>query len=161
VQHTIEKVALIRRRLSAGQDRQKSYTDMCRRNLKFTAGDNMFLRVAPMKGVTRFGKKGKLNPCYIGPFEILERVCPVAYHLALPLGLANIHDVFHVSMLRKYVSNHFHVIRYEPLQLHGDLAYKEVPVKLLDCKVQELQTKSIPLMKVLWRNHEIEEALWN
>ena len=94
-----------------------------------------------MKGVTRFGKKGKLNPRYIGPFEILERVGPVAYHLALPPELANIHDVFHVSILRKYISDPSHVIRYEPLQLQGDLAYKEVPVKVLDRKVQELRTK--------------------
>jgi hypothetical protein len=131
---------------------------MRRRNLEFAEGDKVFLRVAPMKGVTRFGKKGKLNPRYIGPFEILERVGPVAYRLALPSGLANIHDVFHVSMMRKYILDPSHVIRYEPLQLQGDLAYKEVLVKLLDRKVQELQTKSIPLVKVLWRNHEIEEA---
>ena len=70
---------------------------MHQRNLEFVEGNKVFLRVAPMKGVTRFGKKGKLNPRYIGPFEILERVGSVAYHLALPPGLANIHDVFHVS----------------------------------------------------------------
>jgi hypothetical protein len=93
VQDTIDKVALIRRRLSAAQDRQKSYADMRQRNLEFAEGDKVFLRVAPMKGVTRFGKKGKLNPCYIGPFEILKKVDPVAYCLALPPGLANIHDV--------------------------------------------------------------------
>ena len=133
---------------------------MRRRNLEFTEGDKVFVRVAPMKGVTRFGKKGKLNPRYIGPFVILERVGPVAYRLALPLELANIHDVFHVSMLRKYMSDPSHVIRHELLQLQGDLVYKEVPVKILDRKVQELRTKSIPLVKVLWRNHEIEEASW-
>jgi hypothetical protein len=90
-----------------------------------------------------------LNPCYIGPFEILKKVGPVAYCLALPPGLANIHDVFHVSMLKKYISDPSHVIHYEPLQLHGDLAYKKVPVKLLDRKVQELCMKNIPLVKVL------------
>jgi hypothetical protein len=134
--------------------------DVRRRNLEFTEGDKVFLRVAPMKGVIRFGKKGKLNPRYIGPFEILERVGPVAYCLALPPELENIHDVFHVSMLRKYIPDPSHVIRYEPLQLQRDLAYKEVPVKVLDRKVQELRTKSIPLVKVLWKNHEIEEASW-
>ena len=133
---------------------------MHRQNLEFKKGDKVFLKVAPMKGVTRFGKKGKLNPRYIGPFEILERVGPVAYCLALPPGLANIHDVFYVSMLRKYIPDPSHVIRYEPLQLQGNLAYEEVPVKLLDHKVQELQTKNIPLVKVWWRNHEIEEASW-
>jgi hypothetical protein len=75
----------------------------------------MFLRVAPMKGVTRFGKKGKLKPCYIEPFEILERVGPVAYHLALYPELANIHNIFHVSMLRKYIPDPSHIIKYEPL----------------------------------------------
>jgi hypothetical protein len=119
-----------------------------------------FLRVAPMKGVTRFGKKGKLNPHYIGPFEILERVALVAYRLALSLGLASIHDVFHILMLRKYIPNPSHVINYEPLHLQGDLAYEELSVKLLDRKVQELRSKRIPLVRVLWRNHEIEEALW-
>ncbi|XP_062171009.1 uncharacterized protein LOC133876779 [Alnus glutinosa] len=123
-------------------------------------GDKEFLRVAPMKGVTRFGKKRKLNPRYVGPFKILERVGPVAYQLALPPNLARIHDVFHVSMLRKYAPDPSHVIKYEPLQLQEDLTYEEIPMKLLDCKVQELRTKSIPLVKVLWRNHEIEEASW-
>jgi hypothetical protein len=128
--------------------------------LEFAEGDKVFLRVAPMKGVVRFGKKGKLNPRYIGLFEILERVGPVAYRLALPLELANIHDVFHVSMLRKYISDPSHVIRYELLQLQGDMAYEEVLIKLLDHKVKELRTKRIPLVKVLWRNHAIEEASW-
>jgi hypothetical protein len=116
--------------------------------------------VSPMKGVTRFGKKKKLNPRFVGPFEILERIGPVAYRLALPPSLAGVHDVFHVSMLRKYVPDPSHVLKYELLQLQENLTYEEIPVKLLDHKVQELSTKSIPLVKVLWRNHEIEEASW-
>jgi hypothetical protein len=131
-----------------------------RRTLEFSEGDKVFLRVAPMKGVTRFGKKKKLNPRYVGPFKILERVGPIAYRLALPPSLARVHDVFHVSMLREYISDPSHVIKYESLQLQEDLTYEEIPVKLLDRKVQELRTKSIPLVKVLWRNHEIEEASW-
>ena len=133
---------------------------MHRRNLEFTEGDKVFLIVAPMKGVTRFGKKGKLNPRFIGSFEILERIGPVAYRLALPPELANIHDVFHISMLRKYVPDPSHVIHYEPLRLQGDMAYEEVPVMILDRKIKELRTKHIPLVKVLWRNHAIEEASW-
>jgi hypothetical protein len=113
-----------------------------------------------MKGVTRFGKKKKLNPRFVGPFEILERVGPVAYRLALPPSLAGVHDVFHLSMLRKYVPDPTHVLKYEPIQLQENLTYEEIPVKLLDHKVQELRTKSIPFVKVLWRNHEIEEASW-
>jgi hypothetical protein len=158
VQDTLDKVVLIRRRLSAAQDRQKSYADVRRRALEFIEGDKVFLKVAAMKGVARFCKKKKLNPRYVGPFEILKRVGPVAYRLALPPSLAGVHDIFHVSMLRKYIPDPSHIIKYESLQLQEDLTYEEIPVKLLDRKVQELHTKSIPLVKVLWRNHEIEEA---
>jgi hypothetical protein len=107
------------------------------------------LKVTPRIGVAGFGKKGKLSPRYIGPFEILERVGPVAYRLALPPRLAGIHDVFHVSMLRKYILDPSHVIKYEPLQIQENLTYEEISVKLLDRKVQELRTKSIPVVKVL------------
>jgi hypothetical protein len=101
---------LIRRRLSTAQDQQKSYADVRRRSLEFEEGNKVFLKAAPMKGITKFGKKGKLNPHFIGPFEILERIGHVAYRLALPLNLAGVHDVFHVSMLKKYISDSSHVI---------------------------------------------------
>jgi len=113
-----------------------------------------------MNGVTRFDRKKKSNPRFVGPFKILERVGSVAYRLALPPSLAGVHDVFHVSMLRAYIPDPSHVIKYKPLHLQVDLTYEEIPMKLLDRKVQELCTKSIPLVKVLWRNHEIEEASW-
>jgi hypothetical protein len=113
------------------------HANMCRRNLKFAKGNKLFLRVAPMKGVTRFGKKGKLNPRYIGPFEILKRVGLMAYRLALLPELANIHNVFQVFMLRKYISDPSHVIKYELLQLEGDLAYEEVPIRVLDLNLKE------------------------
>jgi hypothetical protein len=108
-----------------------------RRNVEFAEGDKVFLRVALMKGVTKFGKKGKLNPRYIGPFEILERIGALAYRLALFPELANIHKVFHVSILRKYIPNPSHIIKYEPLQLEGDLAYEEVPIRVLDLNLKE------------------------
>uniref|UniRef100_A0A2N9HS09 Reverse transcriptase domain-containing protein n=1 Tax=Fagus sylvatica TaxID=28930 RepID=A0A2N9HS09_FAGSY len=98
---TCEKIELIRERLRVAQSRQKSYADTRRRDLEFEIGDMVFVRVAPMKGVMRFGKKGKLSPRYVGPFEILERVGPVAYKLALPPALSGIHNVFHISMLRR------------------------------------------------------------
>ena len=84
---------------------QKSYADKRRRPLEFQDGENVVLKVSPMRGVMRFGKKGKLSPRYVGPFEILEHVGKVAYRLALPPSMSNLHDVFHVSMLRKYASN--------------------------------------------------------
>jgi len=85
--------------------------------LEFAKGDKVFFKIAPMKGITRFGKNGKLNPSFIEPFEILERIGLVACRLALPPNLAGVHDVFHVSMQKKYISDSSHVITYEPLQL--------------------------------------------
>ncbi|KAL5574707.1 hypothetical protein UlMin_016406 [Ulmus minor] len=129
--------------------RQKSYADRRRRPLEFKEGDFVFLKVAPMKGVMRFGKKGKLSPRYIGPFEILERIGKVAYKLALPSELAAVHNVFHVSMLRKYVSDPSHVLVSEPIEVREDLTYQEQPVQILDRKDKALRNKVIPLVKVL------------
>ncbi|KAM6563348.1 hypothetical protein CsatB_023346 [Cannabis sativa] len=113
-----------------------------------------------MKGIRRFGKKGKLSPRFIGPFEILEKVGQVAYRLALPPSLSAVHNVFHVSMLRKYVSDPMHVLSYETLELQPDLSYDEQPVQILDKKEKVLRTKTISLVKVLWRNSKVEEATW-
>ena len=105
IQQTVEKVKLIRKRMQAAQNRQKSYADVRRRELEFQVGDHVFLKVSPTKGVRRFGIKGKLSPRYVGPFEILERIGVVAYRLALPPSLDKVHNVFHVSMLRKCLSD--------------------------------------------------------
>ena len=128
--------------------------------MEFEIGDMVFIRVAPMKGVMRFGKKGKLSPRYVGPFEILERVGSVAYWLALPPALSRLHNVFHVSLLRRYVLDPSHILCYKPLQVKENLSYKEVPNQILDHKEQVLRNKTINLIKVLWRNHSIEEASW-
>ena len=102
IKDTFEKVNLIRKRLLTAQSRQKSYANRRRRPLEFKVGDHVFLKVMPKRGVVRFGMRGKLVPCYIGPFEVLERVGTVAYWLALPPSLSGVHEVFHVFMLRKY-----------------------------------------------------------
>ncbi|KAL0534336.1 hypothetical protein IC582_028626 [Cucumis melo] len=120
----------------------------------------VFLKVAPMKGVLRFERRGKLSPRFIGPFEILERIGPVAYRLALPPSLSAVHDVFHVSILRKYVSDPSHVVDYEPLEIDENLSYTEQPVEVLAREVKMLRNREIPLVKVLWRNHRVEEATW-
>ena len=125
VQDATEKIRMIRQRMLTAQSRQKSYADNRLRDLEFQVGDHVFLKVSPTKGVMRFGKKGKLSPRYIGPFEILERVRVVAYCLALPPDLSNIHPVFHVSMLRKYNPDPSHVIWYETIQLQDDVTYEE------------------------------------
>jgi len=117
IDQTNEVITKIREKLRAAQDRQKSYADVRRRPLAFDVGEHVFLKVSPLKGSLRFGHKGKLTPRYIGPFEILQKLGPVAYRLALPPMLQGIHDVFHVSQLRRYIPDPEHVISYEPLQL--------------------------------------------
>ena len=144
----------------ASQSRQKSYADPKRRNVEFQVGDYVFLRVSPWKGVRRFGKKGKLSPRFVGPFEILERIGQVAYRLALPSALSAVHNVFHVSALRRYVSDVSHILSYEDLELEPDLSFEEQPVQILDRKDKVLRNKTIPLVKVLWRNNKVEEATW-
>ncbi|MDV3143412.1 MAG: hypothetical protein Q8761_03245, partial [Sweet potato little leaf phytoplasma] len=122
VQMTNDAIQKIRARMQTAQSRQKSYADTRHRELEFSAGEHVFLQVATMKGVLHFDKKGKLSPRYIGPFEILERIGPVAYRLALPPALSAVHNVFHVSLLRKYVSDPSHVLNPEPLQLSGSFS---------------------------------------
>src|SRR5688500_3366632 len=109
----MERVRVIQSRLLTAQSRQKSYADRRVRPLEFMVGDRVWLRVSPMKGVMRFGRKGKLSPRFIGPYEILERMEEVAYKLALPPSLTAVHPVFHVSMLQKYVPDDSHVISVE------------------------------------------------
>ena len=160
VQDTTEKVNMIRERLKIASDRQKSYADNRRRDLKFEMGDQVFLRVSLWKGILRFGKRGKLSPRYIGPYEIVDKVGEVAYRLRLPSKLANIHDVFHVSMLRKYIADPSHILKEQPIQLKENLTYEEHPVEILDRRDQVLRNKVISLVKVLWRSHIVEEATW-
>ncbi|XP_073046111.1 uncharacterized protein [Primulina eburnea] len=160
VQQTADVVAVIRERMKTAQSRQKSYADVRRRPLQFEIGDHVFLKIAPLKGVMRFGKKGKLSPRFIGPFEILDRVGDRAYRLALPPDLDRVHNVFHVSMLRKYVADPSHVLRHEPLDLTPNLTYQEIPIQILDRTVRVLRNKEIGIVKVLWRNHLLEEATW-
>ena len=157
---TTEAVKMIRERLETAQSRQKSYADKRRSPLEFQVGDAVFLKVAPLKGVMRFGKKGKLSPRYVGPFEIIERIGKVAYKLALSPELSSVHNVFHVSMLKKYVSDPSHVLTQDAIEVQEDLTYEEKPVKILDRQDKMLRNKIIPLVKVLWKNHKMEEATW-
>ena len=108
----------------------------------------------------RVGKRNKLDPRFIGPFEILERIGPLAYRLVLPPEIEKIHNVFHVSQLRKYIPDPSHVPSNSPLQLQEDLSYTVEPVLVLDRKEKQLRNKAIPLVKVLWRSQEIEETTW-
>ncbi|XP_038887016.1 uncharacterized protein LOC120077184 [Benincasa hispida] len=112
------------------------------------------------EGVLRFEKKGKLSPCFVGSFKILERVGPVAYRLALPPSLSAVHHVFHVSMLRKYLTDSSNMVNFEPLQLNENLSYEEKPTQIMVREVKFLRNREVPLMKVLWQNHQLEEATW-
>ena len=112
-----EKVQVIRQRLKEASDRQKTYADLKRRDIEYDVGDKVFLKVSRWRKILRFGHKGKLSPRFIGPYEILERVGPVAYRLALPPELAKLHDVFHVSMLWRYCSDESHILPVEEIQV--------------------------------------------
>ena len=160
MQITTDKIKIIRERLQTAQSRQKSYADNRRKDLEFEVGDWVFLKLSPWKGIIRFGKRGKLSPRFIGPYLITERVGAVAYRLELPSELSRVHDVFHVSMLRKYVADPSHILETQPVTLREDFVYEEEPVQILDRKEQVLRNKTIPMVKVLWRNHNVEEATW-
>ncbi|XP_050238193.1 uncharacterized protein LOC126687680 [Mercurialis annua] len=160
IQITSEKVPLIKRRLETAFSRHKSYADLKRKDFEFQVGDFVFLRVSPMKGVVRFGVKGKLAPRFVGPYEIIERVGAVAYCLALPPDMSLVHPVFHISMLRKCVSDPSQVIVPQSVEIDQELSYEEQPVEIVDTQVRKLRNKEIPMVKVLWRNHSVEECTW-
>ncbi|KAL0546283.1 hypothetical protein IC582_016189 [Cucumis melo] len=142
------------------QSKHKSYDDVRRKDLEFDVGYMVFLKVAPMKGVLRFEKKGKLSPRFVGPFEILERIGTIAYRLALLSSFSIVHDVFYVPMLRKYVADSTHVVDFELLKINENLIYEEQPVEILAREVKMFRNRRIALVKVLWRNHRVEEATW-
>ena len=113
-----------------------------------------------MKGVMRFGKKGKLSLRFIGPFEILSRVGEVAYKLALPPSLSVVHPVFHVSMLRKYIPDESHVLSLDSVELGPNLTFEEEPIAILDRQIRKLRTKEIASVKVQWKHRSVGEATW-
>ncbi|XP_019198272.1 PREDICTED: uncharacterized protein LOC109192134 [Ipomoea nil] len=133
---TAEKIKYIQGRMKMAQDRQKSYADLGRKPAEFLVGEKVWLKVSPTRGVMRFGKKGKLSPRFIGPYEILERIGNLAYRLALPMELERVHNVFHVSQLKKYVYDPSHVIPPEVVPLDGTMSYEERPIRILDSKTR-------------------------
>ena len=123
-------------------------------------GDHVFLKVTPKRGVARFGKKGKLSPKYIGPFEGVEKVGAVAYRLALLQNLSDVHIVFLVSTLRKYTPDLTHVVDWGELVVDADETFEEGPVHIMDSRDKVLQRKTVRLVKVLWQHQGVEEATW-
>ena len=136
IRDTSEMVSLVRQRLLTAQSRQKSYDDVRRRPLEFEVGDRVFLKAIPKRGMVRFDKRGKLSPRFIGPFDILERMGTVAYQLALPPSMSGVHEVFHVSMLRKYIPDPAHVVDWGHIEVDTDRTFEEGPVCSVDSRDQ-------------------------
>ncbi|KAI5410833.1 hypothetical protein KIW84_056103 [Lathyrus oleraceus] len=141
---------MIQEKMRIAQSRQKSYHDKRRKSLEFQEGDHVFLRVTPITGVGRALKSKKLTPRFIGPYQILERIGEVAYRVALPPSLANLHEVFHVSQLRRYIHDPSHVVQVDDVQVRDNLTVETSPMRIEDRELKQLRGKEIALVKVAW-----------
>ncbi|GJT68247.1 putative reverse transcriptase domain-containing protein [Tanacetum coccineum] len=160
IHETTKKIIQIQQRLQAARDRQRSYANVKRKPLEFQVGDRVMLKVSPWKGVIQFKKRGKLNPWYIGPFKILDRVSLVAYRLELPEELSNVHSTFHVSNLKKCLSDESLVIPMKELRLDDKLNFMEEPVEIMNREVKQLKQIRIPIVKVRWNSNRGPEFTW-
>ncbi|WJX12700.1 hypothetical protein P8452_03168 [Trifolium repens] len=160
VQQTTEKVKMIQEKMKATQSRQKSYHDKKRKDVEFQEGDHVFLRVNSTTGVGRALKSRKLTSKFIGPYQILKGIGKVAYKIALPPSLSNLHDVFHVSQLRKYVSDPSHVIVSDEVQVKDNLTIEARPLRIEGREVKKLRNKEIASVKVIWGGPAGENATW-
>ncbi|GJS91092.1 putative reverse transcriptase domain-containing protein [Tanacetum coccineum] len=160
IHETTEKIVQVRQRLQAARYRKRSYANVRRKPLEFQVGDRVMLKVSPPKGVIRFEKQGKLNSRYIGPFKLLERIIPVAYKLKLPEELRNVHNTFHVSNLKKCLSDESLVIPMKELRLDDKLNFVEEPVEIIDREVKQLKQSRIPIVKIRWNSKRGPEFTW-
>ncbi|GJX27478.1 putative reverse transcriptase domain-containing protein [Tanacetum coccineum] len=160
IQETTEKVVLIKQRMQAAQDRQKSYADRKRKPMEFEVGDRVMLKVSPWKGVVRFGKRGKLNPRYVRPFKVLAKVGKVAYKLELPQELSRVHHTFHVSNLKKCYSDEPLVMPLKGVHIDDTLQFVEEPVEIMEREIKRLKRSRIPLVKVRWNSRRGPEFIW-
>ncbi|GKA15316.1 hypothetical protein Tco_0695063 [Tanacetum coccineum] len=160
VQETTERIIQIKQRIQTARDRQKSYADLKRKSMEFQVGDKVMLKVSPWKGVVRFGKRGKLNPRYVGPFKVLKKVGAVAYKLELPQELSRVHNTFHVSNLKKCYSDDPLVVPLEGLQVDDKLHFVEEPVEIMDREVKQLRRSRVPIVKVRWNSRRGPEFTW-
>ncbi|GJY61103.1 hypothetical protein Tco_0461760 [Tanacetum coccineum] len=160
VQKTTEKISQIKDRLKAARDRQKSYADKRRKPLEFSVGDYVLLKVSPWKGVVRFGKKGKLAPRFVGPFDFVEKVGPVAYQLDLPEELNGVHDTFHMSNLKKYLAGPTLQVPLDEIRVDAKLNFVEEPVEILEREFKKLKRSRIANVKVQWNLKCDPEFTW-
>ncbi|GKE04478.1 putative reverse transcriptase domain-containing protein [Tanacetum coccineum] len=160
IPETTEKIVQIKSRIQAARDRQKSYADLKRNPMDFQVGDRVMLKVLPWKRVVRFGKRGKLNPRYIGPFKVLSKVGDVAYRLELPQQLSRVHNTFYVSNLKKCLSDDSLVIPLDGLHIDDKLHFVEKPVEIMDREIKQLKRSRIPIIKVRWNSKRGPEFMW-
>ncbi|GJY84411.1 putative reverse transcriptase domain-containing protein [Tanacetum coccineum] len=160
IQETTEKIIQIKQRMQAARDRQKSYADLKRKPMEFQVGDKVMLKVSPWKGVVHFGKRGKLNPRYVGPFKVLEKVGEVAYKLELPEELSRVHNTFHVSNLKKCHADEPLAVPLDGLHLDDKLHFVEEPLEIVGREVKRLKRSRIPLVKVRWNSKRGPEFTW-
>ncbi|GJR84748.1 putative reverse transcriptase domain-containing protein [Tanacetum coccineum] len=160
VQETTEKIIQVKQRMQAARDRQKSYADLKRKPMEFEVGDKVMLKVSPWKGVVRFGKRGKLNPRFVGPFKVIKRVGDVAYKLELPEELSRVHNTFHVSNLKKCHADEPLAVPLDELHFDDKLQFVEEPIEITDHEVKRLKRSRIPLVKVRWNSKRGPEFTW-
>jgi hypothetical protein len=155
-----EKVKQIQENILATQSHQKSYTDKRRSPLEFEVGDHVYLWVSPMKGVRRFGIKGKLSPRYIGPYPIINKYGPTSYQVELPAKLSGVHNVFHVSQLKRCLMPPTDVVIEDTITLEPDLTYKAYPIKILDQQDRVTRNKTTRFYKIQWNEYSEDEVTW-
>jgi hypothetical protein len=155
-----EKVKQIQVNILTAQSHQKSYADKRHHPLKFEVGDHVYLRVFPMKGVRHFGTKGKLAPRYIGPYPIIDKYGPLSYQVELPSKLSGVHNMFHVSQLKRCLKPPTDVVIEDTILLELDLTYKANPTKILDQQDRVTRNKTTRFYKVQWNDHSEDEATW-
>lgn len=160
LQEMEEQMATIKQRLKEARDCCKSYADAKRVDRNFEEGSQVFIRVKPSKSPFRIVKVTKLSPRFVGPFTILERIRPVAYKLELPFHLRRMHNVFHVSMLRKYVPDPSHVLKFEKLQVSEEGVLQVEPLCILDYRVRRLRNREFEQVKVQWHQYSPGSATW-
>ena len=151
---------IIRENLRIAQSRQKTYADRRRCELHFKVSDYVYLKVSPFKGNRHFRVKGKLAPCYVGPFRVTKRVGVVAYQLDLPQSLSTVHNVFHISQLKKCLRVPTDAIDLETLDLQPGLTYEEHPIAIFDSDERKVKHSMVKFVKVQWSNHTEDEATW-